>query len=383
MNLKISEQRALALKTANAIVDAAKSGGRELTSTETAEVNGHIAAIKAFDVHLEAVKANAATSLLNIAANSTGAGHDSGHLALTGSGAKSAASKIAQALRATDGTGRKALLPAGTVAITTPVSAEPYTLGRRPVSLLDQLPLVKHEGSRFAYLAQGSRTNNAAPVAVGGLKPTSVYGITRVETDLVVIAHLSEAIDKYWLEDADALQRFITDELIYGLRLKVEDQVLNGTGTTPNMRGLLQTVGRQTQAAIANDPYGTARAAITSMESVGQTPGLFVFAPADWAKLETFRDADGAYYFGGPVDRGPRTLWGVQVVTTPAIAAGKAALFDVGAVAVDTDTQGIEVKWSENVGTDFSLNQLRARVEGRFAASAYQALGIVDITLPA
>ena len=53
-----------------------------------------------------------------------------------------------------------------------------------------------------------------------------------------------------------------------------------------------------------------------------------------------------------------------------------------GAVAVDTDTIGIGVQWSETSNADdFSKNLIRARVEGRFATSVYSPLGVVSADL--
>jgi hypothetical protein len=54
------------------------------------------------------------------------------------------------------------------------------------------------------------------------------------------------------------------------------------------------------------------------------------------------------------------------------------------AVGVDTDSLGIDVRWSENSNdTDFSQNLVRARCEGRFGTSVYALLGVVVADLTA
>ena len=58
--------------------------------------------------------------------------------------------------------------------------------------------------AEYAYLRQSVRTNNAAVVAAGAVKPTSVYTVTGIENSLVVIAPLSEGIPRYWLLDNSA-----------------------------------------------------------------------------------------------------------------------------------------------------------------------------------
>ncbi|MEV0946995.1 hypothetical protein [Rhodococcus sp. NPDC049939] len=48
-----------------------------------------------------------------------------------------------------------------------------------------------------------------------------------------------------------------------------------------------------------------------------------------------------------------------------------------------TDQSGVQVQWSENESDDFSKNQIRARVEGRFQIDVFQPLGIVKIATTA
>ena len=69
------------------------------------------------------------------------------------------------------------------------------------------LPTKQHTSAEYAYLRQSVRTNNAAIVAEGAAKPTSVYSVVRVENSLQVIAHLSEGIPRYWLLDNQALEQ--------------------------------------------------------------------------------------------------------------------------------------------------------------------------------
>lgn len=54
-------------------------------------------------------------------------------------------------------------------------------------------------------------------VAAGALKPTSIYSVTRIESSLEVVAHLSEGIPRHWLIDNVAFETFLDNELRYGL----------------------------------------------------------------------------------------------------------------------------------------------------------------------
>ena len=232
----------------------------------------------------------------------------------------------------------------------------------------------------WRYLVQTARTNNAAPVAVGGTKPTSVYGITPVDNALHVIAHLSEPVDKYLMQDADVLSGFLQNEMIYGLGLALENQIVNGDGTAPHMRGLLQTSGIQT-VAFTSDKITTVRHGITMLETAGFNPTALVVSPADWEAIELFKDGDGRFYFlneGTPIDRAARKLWGVQVVTSNYLATGTGLLMDTNTAQLVSDS-GIAMEWNPWAG--FSANELVARCEGRFGLDVRQPSGIAKLAL--
>lgn len=306
-----------------------------------------------------------------------------GHVALTGPAVKAMARAIATRMAPVDEHGRKALLPAGSTVTTVPMLAEsPIALGRPALSLLEVLGATAR-APKYTYLRQITRTNNAAPVALGATKPTSVLGLTEVDAELHVIAHISEPIPKYWLEDTTALEQFIGDELLYGLRQALEAQVIKGDSTGENLSGIVSVSGIQTQA-FATDLLTTTRGAITKAETAGHEAGVFVLAPADWEKLELARtDTAGQLELGGPIDRAARKLWGVPVVLSLGLPASTGLLLDLSAVGLSTDSAGVETKWSENVSDDFSKNQLRARVEGRFEVDVTQPLGVVKIATAA
>lgn len=293
------------------------------------------------------------------------------HLGLTGTHIKSLARKVAGAMQEDRG-GKKALLGAGQTATATPLLSEsPLVLNQVPTSILDVL-----------NLRQNVRDLKAAVVAVGALKPESKIAIERIEGKLKIVAHLSEPMHEYWLLDNGSLTQFVEMELLYGLRLELERQVLNGNGTT-ELQGILTTSGIQTQA-YTTDLLTTTRKSITKLEKAGHAANIFVLNPDDWESLELARtETAGSLELGGPVDRAAQKLWGVSVVTSTQIPVKTGALLDLSAVDVATDTQGIDTKWSSGVSDDFARNQIRARCEGRFETEVYQPGGIVKLTTAA
>lgn len=310
-----------------------------------------------------------------------GGGQGDGFLPFGGAALKTAAGQVASKMT---GPGVKELLPVGAVVTPIPLSpSSPVELGRPATSLFDTLPAARADPT-YRYLRQTQRTVGAAPVASGAAKPTTTLGLEPVEARLHVIAHVSEPVDSYWLRDSELLQSFVSTELLYGLRVAVEGQVIGGDGTGENLTGLAHVDGVQQQAFTA-DPVSTSRRALTLVEDAGYTGSFFALSPSDWEAVELAPWPAGTGFMlgqGEPVDRASRRLWGTPVAVSSAVPAGTGWLVSQGVVAVRSDA-AIRVDWSEATNDDFSHNLMRCRVEGRFNLDCYQPAGVVQIALAA
>jgi HK97 family phage prohead protease/HK97 family phage major capsid protein len=384
------------LSAAQTIIDAATELQRDLTDDEAATVEKHLDAVKSFDAgehdaaqtksRDEAVRAAAKALAEGVGKPSvdengrptTNTVDKSGtHLALSGKHAKATAARIVAKVPV-DHAGRKAVVAAGQITTGIPMVAEPVAQGRPATSILDVLHSQEHSTPVWKYLRQVVRTFNAAPVAPYATKQTSEIELETVDGELHVVAHLSSPVDKYVLSDTATLQKFIETEMLYGLRLAVEAQVLSGNGSGENLTGILATSGIQTQA-FATSILLSARKAITKLETNGYTPGLFTFSPEDWEAIESLVSTDSAVtYQGLPIDREARKLHGVPVTVSNALPDSTGLLLDTESVDVDTDTDGIEILWFQ-INDDASKNQSRCRVEGRFEVSVTLPQGIVKI----
>lgn len=387
-------KRASLITSAQVIVDRAKAGDRDLTAHESAEVEGIFGEIKQIDTeHADWQKSADASDALMARISALGTPGAPGKYGAKGYLDLSGQTIAAKALHRADGTERigiKSLLAAGEQVVgTTMLDAMP-AMSKPATGLLDVLPSVTVE-PHFAYLQQIARSNGAKFVAPGDLKPTSTYGLNRVEGRLGVLAHLSEPIDEYWLEDNTALRTFLTDEMTYGLRVGLEGQVLNGDGVGENLLGLLRVSGIQT-VAYATNLINTIRDGIGAVENLGMVPSAIVMSPTDWKAVETATVTGGAYLLGpnsqstgggAPVDRVLRRLWGTPVVlaVANALPAKTALVLAENAAEVFTD-QGLKLTWG-SVGDDFSRNQVRCRLEGRFALGVQHPAGVVKVATAA
>jgi len=279
-----------------------------------------------------------------------------------------------------DATGTKALA-SGQHTTSTIVLPEVVPTGRPAVSVLDALP-TRVVAPSYSFLRQSVRTLAAAPVAEGGTKPTSVVSVVAVENRLRTVAHISEQINHYLLSDSVNLERFVEDELVFGLRRAVETEVLAGDGTGEHFTGILATSGLVTQA-FATNALTSVRKAFTTLDASGYTAGVIVLHASDWEAIELLEVISGATDGRGvPIDPVGRRLWGVPVVLNQGLGAKVGLVIGDGAVTVDHDGV-VDTRWSDAVGSDFQTNNVRCRVEGRFGVSVNQPGACVKVATAA
>ena len=72
----------------------------------------------------------------------------------------------------------------------------------------------------------------------------------------------------------------------------------------------------------------------------------------------------------------------MPIVTSLAQTAGVGHVLATDSVALDSDTRGVDVQWSENATADsFGKNLVFARCESRYATSVFSPLGVVSLDL--
>ncbi|EPJ8860610.1 phage major capsid protein, partial [Acinetobacter baumannii] len=233
-------------------------------------------------------------------------------------------------------------------------------------------------GNLIEYVQMKEFTNNAAVVAEGANKPES--GITFEDKDAkaVVIAHWLK-VTTQMLSDAPALQSFIDNILRHGLDIKLEKQILAGDGTNGNMLGLIpQATAYAPPAGAPATPnmFDVLRFAMLQVVLADDFANGHVLNPIDWALMETQKDANGNYIIGNPQSQAVPTLWGLPVVQTAAMDAGK---FLTG--AFNTAAQYFE-RWGAAVqigmqGDDFTSNKRTLLAETRGALAVYKPKSLV------
>lgn len=250
---------------------------------------------------------------------------------------------------------------------------------RRPV-VADLLPQGTTDQIAIVYMEETTTTNGAAAVAEGVAKPESALVFTEKTSPVRKIATVLPVTDEL-IADVPAMRSYIEARLRLFLDLAEDSTILVGDGIAPNLLGLLNVVGINTQAKGADPTPDTIyKAMVKIMTTSFLNASGVVFHPLDWQDVKLLRTADGIYIWGSPDSMGPDRIWGLPVVSTVAITQNTAL---VG--AFDSATQifrrvGVTFAISDQHQDFFVLNKLMLRVEERLAVVCYRPQGLCTCT---
>jgi HK97 family phage major capsid protein len=118
----------------------------------------------------------------------------------------------------------------------------------------------------------------AGTVMEASAKPEVTMQFTPAEAPVRKIAAWVQVTEEAFA-DAPTLRAYVDSRLAYMLLVEEEDQLINGNGTAPNISGILDQTGLQTQAAVDNDLAATiGLAAGTGRASSSATPARWTAA---------------------------------------------------------------------------------------------------------
>lgn len=191
---------------------------------------------------------------------------------------------------------------------------------------------------KVEWVQQDSFTNNAAETAeainadtaagaAASTAPESAIAFSLQSTTVQEIKHFIPAT-KRSLADIGQLRTIIDQELLYGLSLRLDNQIINGSGAGVNLKGILNTSGIQTQAKGADTNVDAIHKAMTKLAISGYANLGVLLHPNDWQLIRLAKDVNGQYYYGPPSIAGGMQLWGYPVNLSVNLAAGTGIVSD-------------------------------------------------------
>lgn len=250
----------------------------------------------------------------------------------------------------------------------------------RPLNVIDLFGYGNTSYNSVPFMRETTTTNAAAETAEGSDKPQSTLAFTEVDSPVRTIA-TTLPITNQLLEDVAACRDYINQRLAYFVRERLDSQVLVGDGSAPNLRGILNVVGVQSQAKGADPtPDAIGKAMDLCRVNGGYQPDGIVMHPSDWQDIRHLRTANGEYIWGSPADANPPRIWGLPVAVSTAITQNTALVGAFKTAAMLFYRTDLQIAISDSHSDFFIKNQVMIRAEIRVALACFRPEAFCMVT---
>jgi HK97 family phage major capsid protein len=235
-----------------------------------------------------------------------------------------------------------------------------------PLNVYRSLPQNQTGTDTVVLMREASFTNNARGQTEGQEKAQSAITFNKYNVPIETIAHWLK-VSKQLLADAPAVASYIENRLRWGVEAKVDDQLMNGNGTSPQLMGLLDSGNYTVYTPTSGDNLIQAiNRAKYQLWAIGYVADTVYVNPADWGAQEIERESAGGgqYLYGAPGTVAGINPFGVRVVITPRIDAGTFLIGQTSVAAGVWNRSGatIEMGYEDN---DFTSNLVTVLAEVR------------------
>jgi HK97 family phage major capsid protein len=247
----------------------------------------------------------------------------------------------------------------------------------QPLTLRQVLRAIPVSSNMVNSLREASWVSSAAEVSQGAAKNESDVTFEQYNVPITTVAHWIK-ISNQLLADAPAVVAYIETRLRDGLAQRIESQLINGNGASPNLSGLTDSGNFTAYVAQSDDLLVDAINRIKyTMWAAGNMPDTVIVNPADWGAMERTREAagTGTYLYGLPGTQAGMNPFGLNVVLSQYLQAGKIIVGRMSDSAVLYNRSGAVVEMGY-VNDDFTKNLITIRAEERLGLGVDRPAGI-------
>jgi HK97 family phage major capsid protein len=256
--------------------------------------------------------------------------------------------------------------------------------GQQQLTLRNLIPSTPIASNMVTFTTETSHTNAAAmQTAESVAKAESALAFTLAYSPVQTLAHWIP-VSRQLLDDAPAIQGYVNSRMRFFLKLKEDDELLNGAGTGTDLSGLIanSTTFDSSVVTPATDTFiDVLQLAITQCAKSFLPPDGIVLNPLDWSRIQRLKTTgtalSGQYIFADPHDVQLPRIWGLPVVQSWAMAESQ---FLVGAFAMSAmiwDRNDATIEISREHASFFIQNMAAILVEERLALTVFRPLALI------
>jgi HK97 family phage major capsid protein len=246
-----------------------------------------------------------------------------------------------------------------------------------PLTVRQVLRAIPVTSNMVNSLREASWVNSAAEASQGSAKKESDVTFEQYNVPITTVAHFIK-ISNQLLADAPAVVAYIETRLRDGLAQRIEAQLINGDGTSPNLSGFTDTGNFTAYTATSDDLLVDAINRIKyTMWATGNMPDTVIVNPADWGAMERTREGanSGTYLYGMPGMNAGMNPFGLNIVVSKHLQAGKIIVGRMTDSAVLYNRSGAVVEMGY-VNDDFTKNLITIRAEERLGLGVDRPAGV-------
>lgn len=259
----------------------------------------------------------------------------------------------------------------------------------RPLVVADLFARGTLTGSAIKYPIYGELEGGAKTVKEGGLKPQSHFPPPTWAMDALGEIATWFGVSDDMMEDLPWLAGEITEAATYSLGLQEENQLLNGDGTDPNLKGLLARGVQELGQDMTSDADRLFSCRRLISNATGLKPDGIIVNPADYEALRLSKDNNGQYfgggYFSGQYGNGgimqDPPIWGLRTVVTQAVEPGTAIVGAFKAGGKVLRKGGLDIKTTDSHADYFIQDKQAIRIKERVGLQVKYPKAFVKVTL--
>lgn len=247
-------------------------------------------------------------------------------------------------------------------------------------NMLNVIPTASTSSNVIRFVKENSYTDNAGATAEGSAPSDSEFAL--VATDAIVQKMASVmTISQEMLDDTPALAGYLNTRLVGKLNTVIDDQLIGGSGSSPNLDGLMNAgtafvtgaSGAFYQSIDNAQELDVLYVALNQLALANYSANAIILNPTDFHKIALLKDTTNEYLRGNSIVSadGFLRINGVPVIMNNKMSAGNFCVGDFSQGSQVFQREGVNVAFGYEDSDNFSKYLVSVRAIARLAHAVY------------